>query len=42
MIDSCEDKIAIGGNTNEKDNYISPTVLKDVKFTDSAMQEEVV
>ena len=42
MVDNSEDKIAIGGDINEKDNYISPTVLKDVKFTDSAMQEEVV
>ncbi|CAG2209840.1 Beta-apo-4'-carotenal oxygenase,Aldehyde dehydrogenase family 3 member B3,Aldehyde dehydrogenase,Aldehyde dehydrogenase family 3 member B2,Fatty aldehyde dehydrogenase,Aldehyde dehydrogenase family 3 member B1,Putative aldehyde dehydrogenase YwdH,Aldehyde dehydrogenase family 3 comG,4,4'-diaponeurosporen-aldehyde dehydrogenase,Aldehyde dehydrogenase family 3 member H1,Aldehyde dehydrogenase family 3 member I1, chloroplastic,Aldehyde dehydrogenase, dimeric NADP-preferring [Mytilus edulis] len=41
MIDSNQDSIAIGGDTNEKDNYISPTILKDIKFTDAAMNEEV-
>ncbi|XP_063401710.1 aldehyde dehydrogenase family 3 member B1-like isoform X2 [Mytilus trossulus] len=41
MIDSNQDSIAIGGDTNEKDNYISPTILKDIKFTDAAMNEEI-
>ncbi|CAG2209843.1 ALDH [Mytilus edulis] len=41
IIDSSKDNIAIGGITNEKDNYVSPTVLKDVKFTDPAMLEEM-
>ncbi len=34
-------KIVIGGQTDEKDLYIEPTVLIDVKPTDAVMQEEV-
>ncbi|CAC5392382.1 Aldehyde dehydrogenase, dimeric NADP-preferring,Aldehyde dehydrogenase,Aldehyde dehydrogenase family 3 member B2,Fatty aldehyde dehydrogenase,Aldehyde dehydrogenase family 3 member B3,Aldehyde dehydrogenase family 3 member I1, chloroplastic,Aldehyde dehydrogenase family 3 member B1,Aldehyde dehydrogenase family 3 member H1,Aldehyde dehydrogenase family 3 comG [Mytilus coruscus] len=41
IIDSSKDNIAIGGITNEKEYYVSPTVLQDVKFTDPAMQEEM-
>lgn len=41
LIDSSTDNIAVGGDTNEKDNYISPTILKDVKFSDPAMQDEI-
>uniref|UniRef100_A0A0B7BWN9 Aldehyde dehydrogenase n=1 Tax=Arion vulgaris TaxID=1028688 RepID=A0A0B7BWN9_9EUPU len=33
--------IAIGGEDDEKDKYIAPTVIKDVKFTDKVMQEEI-
>ncbi|ESO89209.1 hypothetical protein LOTGIDRAFT_229102 [Lottia gigantea] len=33
--------IAIGGNVNEKERLISPTVLKDVKTTDHVMQSEI-
>jgi len=35
------DKVAVGGQTDEKDNYIAPTVLKDVKPDDPCMQQEV-
>ncbi|XP_067213847.1 aldehyde dehydrogenase family 3 member B2 isoform X2 [Linepithema humile] len=34
-------KIAIGGNVNPKEKYISPTILIDVKQTDPIMQEEI-
>ena len=33
--------IAIGGQTDEQDRYISPTVLVDVKASDAVMQEEI-
>ena len=34
-------KLVIGGETDEKDRYIAPTVLADCKQTEPAMQEEV-
>ncbi|XP_043940011.1 aldehyde dehydrogenase family 3 member B1 [Protopterus annectens] len=34
-------KVAVGGQTDEKDKYIAPTVLVDVKETDPVMQEEI-
>lgn len=34
-------QVAIGGELNESDKFISPTVLSDVKFSDQVMQEEV-
>jgi len=34
-------KIAIGGNMDEKDNYIEPTVVVDCKPSDPAMTEEI-
>jgi hypothetical protein len=34
-------KLAIGGEIDESQKYISPTVLTDVKPTDPVMQEEV-
>lgn len=34
-------EIAIGGKTSEKDKYIEPTVLVNVKKTDRVMQEEI-
>ncbi|KAF8794100.1 Aldehyde dehydrogenase family 3 member A2 like protein [Argiope bruennichi] len=34
-------KIAVGGDYNAKENYIAPTILIDVKETDSVMQEEI-
>jgi acyl-CoA reductase-like NAD-dependent aldehyde dehydrogenase len=34
-------KIVIGGKTDEKDLYIAPTVLVDVKPGDAVMQEEI-
>lgn len=41
VIDASQDNIAIGGDCDEKENYISPTILRNVKFTDSSMQDEV-
>ncbi|XP_053564831.1 aldehyde dehydrogenase family 3 member B1 [Bombina bombina] len=34
-------KIVIGGETDESEKYISPTVLVDVNETDSVMKEEI-
>lgn len=34
-------KIAIGGEVDPENRYISPTVLTDVKPTDPIMNEEV-
>lgn len=34
-------RVAIGGQTDESDRYIAPTVLVDVRETDPVMQEEV-
>ena len=31
----------IGGQTDESDNYIAPTIMVDVKPTDPIMQDEV-
>lgn len=36
-----EDKIVYGGKIDKSDNYISPTLLKDVTFDDAVMQEEI-
>lgn len=36
------DKVVIGGQTDEKDKYIAPTVLANVTFNDNPMKEEVV
>lgn len=33
--------IAIGGDFDESQNYISPTVIRDVKLTDLIMQDEI-
>uniref|UniRef100_A0A2C9K1W9 Aldehyde dehydrogenase n=1 Tax=Biomphalaria glabrata TaxID=6526 RepID=A0A2C9K1W9_BIOGL len=33
--------VAVGGEEDEKENYISPTVLRDVKLTDTVMQDEI-
>jgi aldehyde dehydrogenase (NAD+) len=35
------DKIYIGGKVIKEENYIEPTVLKDVHFSDAIMQEEI-
>ena len=32
---------AIGGEVDENDHYIAPTVLKDCRQSDPAMKEEV-
>ncbi|XP_011141163.1 aldehyde dehydrogenase, dimeric NADP-preferring isoform X3 [Harpegnathos saltator] len=34
-------KIVVGGNVNSTEKYIEPTVLVDVKSTDSVMQHEI-
>ncbi|PSN35886.1 Fatty aldehyde dehydrogenase [Blattella germanica] len=34
-------KVAIGGETDPNERFISPTILTDVKPTDSIMQEEI-
>ncbi|KAK2499902.1 hypothetical protein MC885_017992 [Smutsia gigantea] len=34
-------RVAIGGQTDESDRYIAPTVLVDVRETDPVMQEEI-
>lgn len=33
--------VAIGGETDLQDRYISPTILIDVKSTDPVMQDEI-
>lgn len=40
LIDSASN-IALGGDTEEKQKYIEPTILADVTFKDAVMQEEV-
>ncbi|NWI21478.1 AL3B2 dehydrogenase, partial [Crypturellus soui] len=37
----CSGRVAIGGQVDEKERYIAPTVLADVKPSDPAMQEEI-
>ena len=39
LLSNCE--IAIGGQMDEKDNYIAPTVVINVKATDPIMENEV-
>ena len=34
-------QVVIGGNSDDAQRYIAPTVLADVKFTDTIMQDEV-
>ncbi|KAF8638214.1 hypothetical protein AX16_010560 [Volvariella volvacea WC 439] len=41
LLDDTKGEVAIGGETNEKDKYIAPTVVKDVKGDDSLMTEEI-
>ncbi len=36
-----ENKVAIGGETNESERYISPTVMKGVTPDDAVMKEEI-
>ncbi|KFO15008.1 Aldehyde dehydrogenase family 3 member B1, partial [Balearica regulorum gibbericeps] len=37
----CSGRVAIGGQTDENERYIAPTVLADVLPSDPAMQEEI-
>ncbi|KAI6148774.1 Aldehyde/histidinol dehydrogenase [Pisolithus tinctorius] len=41
LLDRTAGEIAFGGETNESDKYISPTVVKNVKGDDSLMSEEL-
>jgi acyl-CoA reductase-like NAD-dependent aldehyde dehydrogenase len=34
-------RIAVGGETDSSERFISPTILVDVKPTDPVMQEEI-
>lgn len=34
-------KVAVGGDTDASEKYISPTILADVKPTDPIMQDEI-
>ncbi len=34
-------KVVVGGNTDESDLYISPTIMDNVSFDDAVMQEEI-
>jgi aldehyde dehydrogenase (NAD+) len=36
-----KDKMIVGGDNDEKENYISPTVIDNVSFDDAVMQEEI-
>lgn len=36
-----KEKIAIGGEDNREENFIAPTVLKDVSWTDKIMEDEI-
>jgi len=36
-----KDKIIVGGDNDEKENYFAPTVLDNVSFEDAVMQEEI-
>ncbi|EKT56321.1 aldehyde dehydrogenase family protein [Providencia sneebia] len=37
----CQEKLFLGGNIIESENYIEPTILKYVDWQDSCMQEEI-
>ncbi|NWX44054.1 AL3B1 dehydrogenase, partial [Steatornis caripensis] len=37
----CSGRVAIGGQTDEKERYIAPTVLVDMEPSDPIMQEEI-
>ncbi|XP_050192681.1 aldehyde dehydrogenase family 3 member B1-like [Myiozetetes cayanensis] len=37
----CSGRVAIGGQTDEAERYIAPTILADVQPSDPAMQEEI-
>ena len=34
-------KVAIGGQVNREENFIAPTVMKDVTFSDKIMEDEI-
>ncbi|KIK21326.1 hypothetical protein PISMIDRAFT_104286 [Pisolithus microcarpus 441] len=41
LLDRSAGEITFGGDTNESDKYISPTIVKNVKGDDSLMSEEL-
>ncbi|KAJ3570718.1 hypothetical protein NP233_g4209 [Leucocoprinus birnbaumii] len=41
LLDDTKGKIVFGGETDEKQKFIAPTVVKDVAFNDSLMSEEI-
>ncbi|XP_078680191.1 aldehyde dehydrogenase family 3 member A2-like isoform X1 [Branchiostoma floridae x Branchiostoma belcheri] len=41
MIEKTKGSVAIGGDSDEKDLYISPTVVKNVQPTDALMENEI-
>lgn len=41
MLDATSGRVAVGGNMDEKANFISPTLLSDVTPTDAIMKDEV-
>jgi aldehyde dehydrogenase (NAD+) len=36
-----EDKIAVGGELHRDENFISPTIMKNVSWTDKIMEDEI-
>ncbi|MCM2349423.1 MAG: aldehyde dehydrogenase [Bacteriovoracaceae bacterium] len=36
-----QDKVYAGGTTNAAENFIEPTILRDIKFSDEVMKEEI-
>jgi aldehyde dehydrogenase (NAD+) len=41
LLESTSGRVVVGGKTDEQNNYIAPTILVDVKLTDSIMKEEI-
>jgi len=41
LLDGTSAKVVVGGKTDEKNNYISPTLLADVDLSDAVMKDEV-
>jgi aldehyde dehydrogenase (NAD+) len=41
MLESTKGRLVAGGNANEGDRYLSPTVLAEVSWDDPVMQEEI-
>jgi aldehyde dehydrogenase (NAD+) len=39
LLKATKGTIVFGGETNEEDKYIAPTVVKDVRWDDSLMSE---
>ena len=41
LLDSCRDKVVYGGDSDESQLYISPTLITNVSGEDEVMKEEV-